>query len=309
MTIRLVSCSGGKDSTATLLLALERHPHDEVRAVFADTGNEHPITYDYLNYLAEKTGTTIHHLREDFTSWWWQRRDYIRDVWPTKVNRDGSITPQDVIDRCLAVFEKGPTGNPYLDLCMIKGRFPSRMAQFCTQFLKTEPLTQYAMELIDAHDSVESWQGVRADESASRAKLPERVDEGSKYSIYRPILSWNIQQVFEQHAKHGVDPNPLYKLGMRRVGCMPCINSGKDEILEINKRFPDQLERIAEWEEAVGSVSKQSAATFFYATPGERGNIWQKVEWSKTSRGGRAIDLIRSTAEPAMCSSVYGLCE
>jgi tRNA(Ile)-lysidine synthase TilS/MesJ len=37
--IRLVSVSGGKDSTACLLLALERHPREEVRAVFADTGN------------------------------------------------------------------------------------------------------------------------------------------------------------------------------------------------------------------------------------------------------------------------------
>ena len=43
--IILVSISGGKDSTATLLLALEREK--DVRAVFADTGNEHQLTYDY----------------------------------------------------------------------------------------------------------------------------------------------------------------------------------------------------------------------------------------------------------------------
>jgi hypothetical protein len=35
-----------------------------------------------------------------------------------------------------------PSGNPFLDLCLWKGRFPSRMTQFCTQFLKTEPLTE-----------------------------------------------------------------------------------------------------------------------------------------------------------------------
>ena len=34
--MRRISMSGGKDSTACLLLALERHPKDEGKAVFAD---------------------------------------------------------------------------------------------------------------------------------------------------------------------------------------------------------------------------------------------------------------------------------
>ena len=46
--IHLVSVSGGKDSTATLLLALELHGRENVRAAFADTGNEHGATYDPL---------------------------------------------------------------------------------------------------------------------------------------------------------------------------------------------------------------------------------------------------------------------
>ena len=42
--IRCVSVSGGKDSTATLLVALEQYP-DDVIAMFADTGNEHDAVY------------------------------------------------------------------------------------------------------------------------------------------------------------------------------------------------------------------------------------------------------------------------
>ncbi|MGA4815516.1 phosphoadenosine phosphosulfate reductase family protein [Pseudomonas aeruginosa] len=39
--------SGGKDSTALLLLAIERGAED-LQAVFADTGHEHPQTYEYI---------------------------------------------------------------------------------------------------------------------------------------------------------------------------------------------------------------------------------------------------------------------
>lgn len=48
--IHLVSVSGGKDSTATLIQALTQFP-ESTFAVFADTGNEHETTLEYLDYL------------------------------------------------------------------------------------------------------------------------------------------------------------------------------------------------------------------------------------------------------------------
>lgn len=304
----LVSCSGGKDSTATLLEALDRHPASQVMAVFADTGNEHQATYDYVHHLSDKLRIDIKWLKQDFTEWWWRRRDYVRDKWSAKGVDDQTIA------RVLAVFEKGPTGNPFLDLCIIKHRFPSRKAQFCTQYLKTEPLTEYALQLIEQHGPVESWQGVRADESANRAKLPEREDVGDGLTIYRPILHWNVAQVFKKHADHGLEPNPLYRQGMGRVGCMPCVNAAKDEVLEISKRFPEQIDRIEEWEAIVVLASKRANATFFPApgendTAHERGSIRRVVEWSQTQRGGKKLDWIRINEEPKACASAYGLCE
>lgn len=326
--IPLVSVSGGKDSTATLLIAIEQHGAQNVEAAFADTGNEHGLTYDYVRYLAEATGVAIRWVRPDFSDWWRRRRDFVRDVWPEKMKAahvdDGAggqrrqWTDEQIAEiraRVLAVFEKGPTGNPYLDLCMIKGRFPSRRAQFCTQFLKTEPLTELALDLIERHGAVESWQGVRAEESPSRAKLEEREDRGGGLTIYRPILKWNVERVFEQHRRHGIKPNPLYTQGMSRVGCMPCINASKDEVLEISKRFPEHIERIAEWESAVRLASRRGDASFFPAPSGDnrgelRGStIFDYVEWSKTQRGGRMVDWIRVHEEPAACASSYGLCE
>lgn len=307
MTHILVSVSGGKDSTATLLVAMEQHPHENIGAVFCDTGNEHQFTYDYVRYLELQTGVPIRWLKQDFSAWWQRKTEYVRDKWP------GKGVPDSVVERVLAFLEQGPTGNPYLDLCIIKGRFPSRKAQFCTQYLKSEPATEYALELIDRHGAIESWQGVRADESLNRRDLAEREDLGGGLVIVRPIHKWTAEMVFAQHDKHGVEHNPLYRLGMGRVGCMPCINARKDEVLEISKRFPEHIDRIEEWESLVAQTSKRQSATFFTApganeTAHERNNIRQVVKWSQTSRGGKQADFTRME-EPAMCASAYGLCE
>jgi 3'-phosphoadenosine 5'-phosphosulfate sulfotransferase (PAPS reductase)/FAD synthetase len=324
--IAIVSTSGGKDSTATLILAVQRLQHDQIFPVFADTGNENQITYDYLDYLESKLSLRITRLKKDFTVEWWDRRDYVRDNWVEKMvkgrkatDKSPEILPvpraeaEEITARVLSVLEKGPTGNPFLDLCMIKGRFPSRMAQFCTQELKTKLLRDYGYEMARIHQGVESWQGVRADESPQRAKLLERESEAGLFDIYRPILKWNVAQVFQIHRNHGIEPNPLYKLGMGRVGCMPCINAKKDELLSISQRFPDHISRIEEWEKIVSVASKRGQATFFKHSEiafdsSLRPTIRNDVEWSQTSHGGKTIDLTR-IIEPEPCVSSYGLCE
>jgi 3'-phosphoadenosine 5'-phosphosulfate sulfotransferase (PAPS reductase)/FAD synthetase len=314
--IHLVSVSGGKDSTATLLLALELHGHENVRAVFADTGNEHRATYDYVDYLEHALDIPIARLRRDFTDMWWPRRDYVRDKWPEKG------VPPETVARALAVFERGPTGNPFLDLCIIKARFPSRMAQFCTQFLKTQPLTEHALDMIESTGrSVWSWQGIRIEESESRRKRFRGTGScvahfdvlGGGLFNHRPILRWTAADVFEAHRIKGIRPNPLYLQGRTRVGCL-CVNSGKEEVRQWDLRDRDHIERLDEWEQIVSEVSKRRNATFF-PSPGdndtarERGGIWQVVQWSKTTRGGKQFNLLAQLDESTSCSSAYGLCE
>ena len=63
--VNYVNISGGKDSTATLLLAIERDTQN-LRAVFADTGHEHAATYDYLDYLESAVGIKIQRVRARF---------------------------------------------------------------------------------------------------------------------------------------------------------------------------------------------------------------------------------------------------
>ncbi|MDP4074231.1 phosphoadenosine phosphosulfate reductase family protein [Acidovorax sp. A1169] len=318
-TIHVISVSGGKDSLATLLIAMERCPAGSVVAIFCDTGNEHEQTYAYLDYLEQALGITIIRLKADFSRQLLVKRMFIaRDVrtgrdkagrrlrWSNKAKR-----------RALSVMH--PSGNPFLDLCMWKGRFPSRKAQFCTEELKRNMAVGYQLDLMEAGHRVISWQGVRRDESHNRrnAKKFERVGGGLR--ICRPIVEWTAAQVFAYSAARGLQPNPLHLQGMGRVGCMPCINCNKAELRQIATRFPQHLERIAEWEVLVSMCSKRGGSTFMAdAHPGKDRrqvfadlNIWSRIEWSKTTRGGKQFNLLDATEHDGAggCSSSYGLCE
>lgn len=302
----IISVSGGKDSTALLLLAIERST-ENMQAVFADTGNEHPQTYEYIQYLNDKV-FPIRTIRPDFSVDIARKREFVLTKW-----REQGVAEEKVL-RAAAILK--PTGNPFLDLCIWKGRFPSTKVRFCSEELKQMPIQeQVNLPLLEAGDDIVSWQGVRADESLARRHLIEMETKrtwpnGATLYNYRPILKWTAQDCFDMHKKHGIKHNPLYEYGMARVGCMPCIHERKDSMLEISRRFPAELARIAEWESIVREASKKDQATMFATADGRGQGIWEVVEWSKTSRGGQQYDMLRADNDNLpLCSSIYGLCE
>jgi 3'-phosphoadenosine 5'-phosphosulfate sulfotransferase (PAPS reductase)/FAD synthetase len=319
--LHIVSVSGGKDSAATLLLALAKVGKDSVRAIFCDTGNEHDAVYEYLNYLERTLAIKIDRLKADFSERIAAKRQFIaRDQ---RIGRDKQGRKKRWTNKAKrrALAALVPSGNPYLDLCMWKGRFPSRKVQFCTEELKRNMAVEYQLDWIDRGYAVVSWQGVRRDESHNRrnAKKSERV--GPRLYTFRPIVDWSAADVFAYCASRGIVPNPLYLQGMGRVGCMPCINARKQEIREIAARFPNEIARISEWEKKVAACAKRGFATFFASnnSPVEmkgkqdnhifsEGEIHQVVRWAKTTRGGKNYNLL-DEPEPSMCASAYGLCE
>jgi len=56
----IVPWSGGKDSTAALLLALETYGRSRVAAVYGDTGTEFPASRRYVEEVARKLGIELH---------------------------------------------------------------------------------------------------------------------------------------------------------------------------------------------------------------------------------------------------------
>ena len=364
-TKHVISVSGGKDSAATLLLALERCPKEHVVPIFCDTGNEHDEVHAYLNYLERALGIKIRRLKADFSEQIAAKRAFIardqrtkREYETVPVFEEDGVTPvpkrngrgeivmrrvrkngvmvlepvQKTIKvgggrrvrwtnkakrRALAVLY--PTGNPFLDLCLWKGRFPSRKAQFCTEELKRNVAVSFQIDLLDQGYKVVSWQGVRRDESLNRkhAKKIERI--GPSLYAFRPLVEWSAMDVFSYCRSKGIQPNPLYKQGMGRVGCMPCINAGKGEILEISVRFPEHLEEKSRWENLVCQASKRGFSTFFNKEfrgddGSNRGIFFENrieavIEWANTSRGGRQQTFLGGLIEPSSCSSSYGLCD
>lgn len=319
------------------LLAIERG-EENLRFLFADTGHEHASTYEYVEYLdgvlKAKCGTGIETVRADFSRQIAGKREFIQKHWFEDLIGAGltEAQAQDKIERALAVLH--PTGNPFLDLCLWKGRFPSTRRRFCSSELKRGPLNAAVEPMLGRYQAIISWQGVRRDESAQRANLIEKDVEFGSWEpepkgmlIYRPILDWTVEDVFAMHRRHGVEPNPLYKQGMGRVGCMPCIHAGKREMMEIVKRFPEEVARVAEWERLVSEASKWGVSTFMDArvtarflgtgtgtdeVRPETHGIATYAEWATTSRGGRQFDLITAIEledDAPMCSSIYGLCE
>ncbi|VVD29183.1 phosphoadenosine phosphosulfate reductase domain-containing protein [Paraburkholderia dioscoreae] len=327
-TLHVVSLSGGKDSTATALVAIELHGRENCRFVFADTGNEHEATYEYaLEYLPRALKITVDVVRASFVDEFATKRANLARIAAGEPESEVygrrkfmyRWTPA-LASQALEILH--PTGIPYLDLCMVRGGFPSRKRQFCTEYLKTRPLTEFAIARIDEGHAVWSWQGVRIDESESRrirlqgtgtcVKSFEHI--GDALFVYRPILRWHVEDVFAAHHLAGLKPNPLYLQGMSRVGCMPCINCSKAELAEIARRFPEHIARIAEWERIVSSVCRQNSPVSFFhlGTQGHSGKastVSDVVEWSKTTRGGRQYDLLADATPATACASAYGLCE
>lgn len=361
--LHVVSISSGKDSDATLAIALNRCPTGSVIPIFCDTGNEHEEVDRHLAYLERRHGIQVVRLKNDFSEEFQRKRMFIArdqrigriyDLEPVfeadgktpvlqrdsrgcivmkRVKRGGVMVdvPAQKMRKVgggyrirwsnkakrRALAHLHPSGNPFLDLCMLKGRFPSRKAQFCTERLKTEMAVMFQLSLIDAGHRVVSWQGVRRDESDARrdAKKIERL--APRMWAFRPLVEWSAPDVFGYLAAQGLEPNPLYLQGMSRVGCMPCINAGKDEIREISVRFPGHVARISEWEFRVSQCSKRGFSTFFHKIDGQTGSplsifssskIDQVVLWSRTKRGGRQMNMLADFIDPKECSSAYGLC-
>lgn len=226
----IIPLSGGKDSTATLLLALETCDKKDIRVVHNYTGWDHPKTYAYLEYL------------------------------------------EDVLDITIE-FSKYVEASTIPEFIRLRNHFPRNNARSCTSDLKVTSMMRWFWNNGYYHSrKAECWFGMRTKESAQRAEKYSGLEEGALYnyieifprtaaklaknvSLRLPILDWTREQVFDYIDERGIKYNPLYdEPGNKRVGCYPCLLSGKKVQQEIMKTEVGQerLAIIRQLEEDIG---------------------------------------------------------
>jgi len=336
--IRVLSISGGKDSTAAALyleeLGLEVHAR-----TFQNTGWEHPDTYEHLDLLEQRLGPI------------------------TRLRVDVPILPGYEADVEELETMLGIVPSAMVRLCVWKGCFPGQGTRWCTQNLKTVPAARW---LATQDDAVENVVGVRRAESIARSQLPEREpmarvevspvvrlpDEGRWIELdhveqWRPLVDWSEADVVAIHARHGLQMNPLYRRGAGRVGCWPCIFAGNKTDLPLLAQDDQRIAVIRRLEEIVNARAQARHAarveggikqrkdmpppTWFQirdpvamarwraahpdAVEGVDENsrhlcvpIDQAIEWGRTSRGGRQVPMFEAPHRDWACSR-YGYCE
>ena len=284
----VVNFSGGKDSTATLAIANHLFG-DRVRAVMADTDNEHEYTIEFASKIHEHIGgrpvqiVKKIYTQNDFDKRRasiqknWVKRQAIRmgayrgvimpslaatdtkfaEAWRKSAARWG-INFDSPLDAALSVLK--PSGNSFLDAALLHGKFPMLRDRFCTDELKIQVAYDQAIQpLLNDGEVVVQWSGVRGDESSKRAGYArfesDKRDSSFLYN-FLPIHKWTATEVFALHKYFGIKPNPLYMEGAARVGCMNCVLCNKEEIAQTAARYPQHIEKHKEWEEKVRLVSR-----------------------------------------------------
>lgn len=180
-------------------------------------------------------------------------------------------------------------------------------------------------------------QGIRAAESAKRAEMskqctyfkyyvqPYGKDKNGKdkYHTYRrkdvlafrkkyaddllrPVFDWSAQQVIDYILENGIQPNPLYRMGYKRVGCFPCVMASQQDIYNISVQEPERISYIAGLEQQFNSsfFGPDKISSKYYK--GEYPLISDVVRYVQSKRaGGSLFDDDVATS----CMSYYGLCE
>lgn len=285
--------SGGKDSTASRLI-MGAIVGDRLRSVMSDTDNENSATIKFARNVHLQDGLppveiykqtydeAVFEERRKSLFKRWSKHQRIQagafkgvkmpmlnnpdsqfaELWRDHTNKlwakHDFATP---LEACLHHLNR--TDNEFLNGILIHGSMPTRGARWCTDELKLDLIWNKVNEpLLNDGEYVISCSGVRAQESEKRAgyKVFEKDLRDVTESTYNflPIHKLTHAEVFAVHKYFGVNPNPLYKECMARVGCMPCIMCNKEELAEVAARYPAEIARVHEWERKLRWVSRWS---------------------------------------------------
>ena len=290
----LVAYSGGKDSQASLLWAVEKYGRKNVESVFCDTGWEHPATYQHIIDTVADLGIKHRTVRS-------KRFSGMIDLAEKKKR-----FPSSQARFCTSELKSIPFIDYVLEqkehLIIVQGIRSeesfnrAQMKQQCRYF-------RYYFEPYNDKGKTHTY----------RKKDIKKWCEQYTDDVFRPVFDWTGQQVIDYIIAKGQQPNPLYKEGFRRVGCFPCIMSGHKEVHEIIKRYPERFDEIIEHEKRIGSSFFKIDFVPDYAQSGICNRTGKKYTTGEDVRKyleakNQTMDLFADDS-PISCSSYYHLCE
>lgn len=214
---KVVSFSGGKDSTAMTLHMIELGmPIDEV--ICCDTGKEFPAMYRHIQKVRkviEDAGIKFTLLKSE--------KDFDYFMFDHEVNRKSK-----------AVIEK--YGNP-------KGySWPESRKRWCTLHLKIQIVERYLKQLSEQYDVIQ-YIGLAADEQY-------RLEREINKNHIHPLVEWKWveQDCLNYCYAKGFDWEGLYEI-FKRVSCWCCPLQSLSELRNLRIHFPDLWAELKDMDE------------------------------------------------------------
>lgn len=324
----LVPFSGGKDSQATLLWAIEKYKVENVTAVFCDTKWEHEITYKHIEYVIEKTGVAF----VDLVS---KKYNGMVDLAIKKTRFPSTkakfcTTELKVVPMIDFVLEQKESVLIVQGIRSDESISRSLMDENC-RFFKYyfEPYQTNSMLI----EKLSKGQKLSLVQIKNLEKAKARLAEGKedkKYhtyrkkdvfafcekfadDIWRPFFNATADEVISFSLNRDIEINPLYFQGFSRVGCFPCIMCTQDEIDLIIKSFPETVDKIYDAEQKAGSTffPPNKVPPRYRSMTDAKGNKYSKFEDIVKYRKDKNAtgDLFADDNEVNGCKSVYSICE
>jgi 3'-phosphoadenosine 5'-phosphosulfate sulfotransferase (PAPS reductase)/FAD synthetase len=266
----IIQISGGKDSTATILWAIDKGL--EFTCIFCDTGNESQVTYDYLNYLESTLKLDLIRLKPKLDFW--------------ELAKKAKRFPSTTARFCTRELKIIPFTNWLLEQ---SGSFRIYMGMRAQESGNRANM-----------NAMDDYFKLRKGDYAIR-KVKAWLNAGNEAFTILPIHHITHNEVFDLHKKHNIKPNPLYLKGLSRVGCFPCIMCRKPELQIIAKEFPEAINKIEEKE-------TEFRLTFFqpdYTASKKISTIREVVDYVNRHDLPDQTELF----ELPTCKSIYNLCE
>lgn len=229
----IIAFSGGKDSLACVLYALEKElPNIELWHHLVDgregsTLMDWPVTEDYCKKVAEALKLPLY-----FS---WLEGGFEREMLRNQQKKAKTFfeTPE-------GLRSAGGTRGKNATRLKFPQISPDLSVRWCSAYLKIDVATIAINNQPRFKNSKTLLvTGERAEESAARAEYstfePDRSDNrngrtGRWVDRYRPVHSWSEKQVWEIIERHKINPHPAYKLGWGRLSCMSCFTADTEVI-------------------------------------------------------------------------------